>query len=48
VVTAGGALTAARDGRDPVVAPGDTVIALVAGAGATDGASRSGQVVAGT
>ena len=31
VITAGGALRVARDGRDPEVAPGDTVIALAAG-----------------
>ena len=46
VVTAGGALAVARDGRDPAVAPGDTVIALVAGAAAGD-ASLPGQVAAG-
>ena len=47
VVTAGDALRVAGDGRDPVVAPGDTVIALVAGGEAGDGAARPGQVAAG-
>jgi NhaP-type Na+/H+ or K+/H+ antiporter len=47
VVTPGGALSVAGDGRDPVTGPGDTVIALVAGAGAGDDASRPGQVAAG-
>jgi hypothetical protein len=32
VVTPGGALRVAADGRDPAIAPGDTVIALTAGA----------------